>query len=158
MNKLFYPILFLTILFSVESPSDKYLTSIDVDNRLGNKISGDIQIVDQDNNMFQLNHYLKNKPTVLLMAYYECPMLCSMMLNGLSNVINDSNLIQFNELMNKLDKSFNNDNLLEVCSYSKQTTKLISKNINSLIEIEPYYNWQEINKLLKLLKKTYCID
>ena len=120
MNKLFYPILFLTILFSVESPSDKYLTSIDVDNRLGNKISGDIQIVDQDNNMFQLNHYLKDKPTVLLMAYYECPMLCSMMLNGLSNVINDSNLIPGEDY-----------NVLTVSIDPKETSKLSKEKKNN---------------------------
>jgi len=120
MNKLFYPILYLTILFSVESPSDKYLTSIDVDNRLGNKISGDIQIVDQDNNMFQLNHYLKDKPTVLLMAYYECPMLCSMMLNGLSNVINDSNLIPGEDY-----------NVLTVSIDPKETSKLSKEKKNN---------------------------
>ena len=92
MNNFFNIIFLFSILYSIESPSDKYLLSIDVDNHLGNRISGDIQILDQDNNSFQLNDYFMAKPTVLVMAYYQCPMLCSMVLNGLSTVINESNL------------------------------------------------------------------
>ncbi|SVE49605.1 uncharacterized protein METZ01_LOCUS502459, partial [marine metagenome] len=80
-------------MFSVETRSDQYLNSIDVDNKLGGKLSGTIEMVDQDNNSFQLNNLFSNKkPTVLIMAYYQCPMLCSMVLNGLSSAINESNL------------------------------------------------------------------
>ena len=92
MNNILYTIFAFSFLLSVDSPSDKYLSSIDVDNRLGETISGNIQVLDQDNNNFELNDYFSNKPTVLVMAYYECPMLCSMVLNGLSAAINGSSL------------------------------------------------------------------
>ena len=106
MNNILYIISLFNILFSVESPSDKYLASIDVDNRLGNKISGDIQIVDQNNNSFELSNYFIDKPTILVMAYYRCPMLCSMVLNGLSNAMNNSDLtpgLDYNVLTVSID-------------------------------------------------------
>ena len=92
MIKIFQFIYFTSFLFSVETPSDQYLNSIDVNNKLGDKLSGTIEIVDQDNNTVQLNSLFNNKPTILVMAYYQCPMLCSMVLNGLSSAINESNL------------------------------------------------------------------
>ena len=87
-------IYFLSFLFSVETISDKYLNSIDIDNHLGNTLSSSINIIDQDNNTVELSTFFNNKkPTILVMAYYQCPMLCSMVLNGLSEAIDQSNLI-----------------------------------------------------------------
>ena len=48
-------ICFLSFLFSAETLSDKYLNSIDVDNHLGNTLSGSINIIDQDNNTVKLS-------------------------------------------------------------------------------------------------------
>ena len=48
-------ICFLSFLFSAETLSDKYLNSIDVDNHLGNTLSGSINIIDQDNNTIEIN-------------------------------------------------------------------------------------------------------
>ena len=87
-------ICFLSFLFSAETLSDKYLNSIDVDNHLGSTLSGSINIIDQDNNTVELSTFFSDKkPTILVMAYYQCPMLCSMVLNGLSEAIDQSNLI-----------------------------------------------------------------
>ena len=120
MNNFFNIIFLFSILYSIESPSDKYLLSIDVDNHLGNRISGDIQILDQDNNSFQLNDYFMDKPTVLVMAYYQCPMLCSMVLNGLSTVINESNLIPGEDY-----------NVLTVSIDSEETSQLSKEKKNN---------------------------
>jgi len=112
MNKLFSIIYLLSFVSAVESPSDKYLSSIDIDNRLGSNVSGDIQLLDQDNKSFQLNDYFSDKPTVLVMAYYQCPMLCSMVLNGLSHAINDSDLMpgdDYNVLTVSIDPMETND-------------------------------------------------
>ena len=92
MIKFFQIIFIISFLFSIETPSDQYLNSIDVDNKLGRKLSGTIEIVDQDNNTISLNDIFKDRATVLVMAYYQCPMLCSMVLNGLSNAMNESDL------------------------------------------------------------------
>ena len=70
MNNILYTIVAFSFLLSVDSPSDKFLSSIDVDNRLGETISGNIQVLDQDNNNIELNDYFSDKPTVLVMAYY----------------------------------------------------------------------------------------
>ncbi len=93
MINIFQIIFVISFLFSIESPSDQYLNSIDVDNKLGTKLTGTIEVIDENNNTITLNEIFKDKPTVLVMAYYECPMLCSMVLNGLSDAINESDLI-----------------------------------------------------------------
>ena len=93
MINIFQIIFVISFLFSIESPSDQYLNSIDVDNKLGTKLTGTIEVIDENNNTITLNEVFKDKPTVLVMAYYQCPMLCSMVLNGLSDAINESDLI-----------------------------------------------------------------
>lgn len=93
-NKATYILIFsISLLFSNETLSDKYLQSIDVDNQLGNKVTDTIEIINQDNKKMALGDFFNNKkPIILLMAYYECPMLCSMVLNGLSEAIDKADL------------------------------------------------------------------
>ena len=48
------------------------------------KLPKDAQFVDQDGRQVTLGDYFADgKPVVLVMAYYECPMLCSLVLSGL---------------------------------------------------------------------------
>ena len=108
MIKLLHTILFLNLLFPLDSPSDKYLNSIDVINKIGNKITHDISITDENGKSFNISDMFNDKPTVLAMAYYKCPMLCTLVLNGLSEAIKGSNLIpgqDYNVLTVSIDPS-----------------------------------------------------
>ena len=112
MIKKTYIILILNLIFSADSPSDKYLNSIDVENKIGNKIDTSISLVNEYGDSFKISEYLNSNPTVLVMAYYECPMLCSMVMNGLSDAINGSDLnpgLDFNVLTVSIDPSENSD-------------------------------------------------
>lgn len=53
--------------------------------RAGANIPLDISLIDQDNQKIKLQKYFSNwdKPVVLTMGYYGCPMLCTLVLNGL---------------------------------------------------------------------------
>ena len=83
----------LSIVFSVETIADTHLNTIDIVNKLGQKVSGDIQIITDKNEFISLdNIFNQGAPVVLVMAYYECPMLCSLVLNGLSKALSESNL------------------------------------------------------------------
>ena len=83
----------LSVVFSVETIADKYLSTIDVTNKLGKKVSGDIQITTDNNELITLNNiFNQGTPIVLVMAYYQCPMLCSLVLNGLSKAMTESSL------------------------------------------------------------------
>ena len=80
-------------LFSVETIADKHLNTIDAENKLGQKISKNIQIMsDQDKLITLDNIFNQGSPVVLVMAYYQCPMLCSLVLNGLSKALTESYL------------------------------------------------------------------
>ena len=108
MNRIAYIILFSSFTFCLDSPSDKYLNSMDVINKIGDELSSDITIVDDNGNSVQIGQFFNDKPTVLAMAYYNCPMLCTMVLNGLSEAINGSKLIpgtDYNVLTVSIDPS-----------------------------------------------------
>jgi protein SCO1/2 len=54
-------------------------------------IPADIQLVNQDSAIVNLKSLI-NKPTVISFVYYECPGLCSPLLNGLAEVIDKAQL------------------------------------------------------------------
>tara|TARA_Y100001970_G_scaffold176441_1_gene215062 strand:+ start:2224 stop:3030 length:807 start_codon:yes stop_codon:yes gene_type:complete len=96
MNSLKYIIIIsmLNFVCSSETASDRHLGSIDVENRLGNFLTSDIQLIDEANRSIILGDFFTKKlPTVLVMAYYECPMLCTLVLNGLSSALSKIDLI-----------------------------------------------------------------
>lgn len=60
------------------------LDGIGIDEKPGAELPRDLTFTDQDGKRVKLGEYFDGKrPVVLVMAYYECPMLCTMVLNGL---------------------------------------------------------------------------
>ena len=90
---IFIFILVLSIVFTVETKSDMHLNSIDVENKLGSQLSADISFVNDYSQEVTLGRYFnQNMPIIIVMAYYQCPMLCSLVLNGLSKALDESHL------------------------------------------------------------------
>ncbi|HSS49709.1 MAG TPA: SCO family protein, partial [Thermoanaerobaculia bacterium] len=59
------------------------LKSVGYDQRIGEKVPLDVPWRDEHGRAVKLGDYLKGqKPAVLVMAYYHCPMLCDMVLQG----------------------------------------------------------------------------
>ena len=88
-----YSCLLTCCLYSVETIADKHLSTIDAENKLGEKISKNIQIITDEDELLSLgNIFNQGTPVILVMAYYQCPMLCSLVLNGLSEALSESNL------------------------------------------------------------------
>jgi protein SCO1/2 len=64
------------------------LKKIDVIEHLGETIPLDLRFTDSEGRTINLGElFVDGKPVLLTMAYYECPMLCTFVLNGLSNGI-----------------------------------------------------------------------
>jgi protein SCO1/2 len=65
----------------------KNLTDIGITEHLGSKVSvGDLHFKDEQGKDVVLSDYLsRGKPVILAMVYFECPNLCNMLLNGLSD-------------------------------------------------------------------------
>jgi protein SCO1 len=65
-----------------ENP-DSILTQIGIDQKIGNQLDVNTEFRDEEGRTVRLGDYLGSRPVILTPVYYECPMLCSMLLNGL---------------------------------------------------------------------------
>jgi protein SCO1/2 len=69
------------------------LTKVAFEQRLNEQLPLDLPFKDEDGRDVKLGDYFGRKPVVLTFVYYECPMLCTQVLNGLESalrVLNES--------------------------------------------------------------------
>ncbi len=61
------------------------LKNVGIEQKLNGQLPLEAQFKDEDGNTVKLGDYFgKGKPVVLALVYYECPMLCNEVLNGLT--------------------------------------------------------------------------
>jgi len=65
-----------------ETSRPNILKNVGLDQRLNAQIDGDLRFVDEEGNEVKLAQYFGNRPIILTLVYYECPMLCTLILNG----------------------------------------------------------------------------
>jgi len=58
------------------------LKEVDIEQKLGAKVPLDLPFVDENGKDVTLAQYFGARPVVLALVYYECPMLCTQVLNG----------------------------------------------------------------------------
>jgi len=63
------------------------LKNVSFDQRLNQQLPLDATLKDEDGRVVALGEYFGRKPVVLVFAYYECPMLCTQVLNGLASAL-----------------------------------------------------------------------
>jgi len=74
---------------SIQPPSEK-LEGVGVDEKLNSPIPLDLTFLDENAQKVQLRDFFsEEKPVALTLNYYECPMLCTLQLNGLAEAIKD---------------------------------------------------------------------
>jgi protein SCO1/2 len=56
-----------------------------IEQRLGEQVPLDLHFVDEIGQEVELRKYFTGKPVVLVLAYFQCPRLCSVVLNGLTD-------------------------------------------------------------------------
>ncbi|MBD0370415.1 MAG: SCO family protein [Pyrinomonadaceae bacterium] len=59
------------------------LRKVGIDQRLNNQVPLDLVFRDENGQEVKLAQYFGHKPVVLSLVYYDCPMLCTQVLNGL---------------------------------------------------------------------------
>jgi protein SCO1/2 len=74
---------------NVSSLSEEALLQIKFDQRLGNQVSLELPFRDEEGKDIQIGDYFNHKPVILTLGYYECPMLCSLVLNGAVEALQD---------------------------------------------------------------------
>src|SRR5262245_31826316 len=63
--------------------ADSVITQIGIDQKLGSTIPLEIPFRDETGTVVALDRFCGSTPVIMIPGYYECPMLCSMQLNGL---------------------------------------------------------------------------
>ncbi len=64
-------------------PAPKILRDVGFDQRLNEQVPLDLEFADEDGRPVRLGDYFGEKPVILVLAYFRCPMLCTEVLNGL---------------------------------------------------------------------------
>lgn len=59
------------------------LRDVGIDQKLNEQVPLDLMFRDETGRLVRLREYFGQKPVILSLVYYECPMLCPMVLNGL---------------------------------------------------------------------------
>ncbi len=60
------------------------LEKVGIDQKIGQQLPLDLQFVDDHGRTVRLGEYFGARPVVLALAYYECPMLCTQVLNSMT--------------------------------------------------------------------------
>jgi protein SCO1/2 len=65
---------------------------VGIDQNLNAQIPLELMFKDETGQAVRLGQYFRQKPVVLALVYYECPMLCDMVLNGLTHTMEQTSL------------------------------------------------------------------
>jgi len=88
---LFGGILFLGLPLAADNNSltDAQLLQIKFEQKLNSQVSADLVFRDETGKPIRLGDYFGKRPLVLVLGYYGCPMLCTLVLNGVTESLRD---------------------------------------------------------------------
>ncbi len=70
------------------------LQDVRIDERLGSKVPLDLQFTDWEGRPFAFRSLFgAKKPVVLALVYYDCPMLCGLVLSGMAKAMRENGLV-----------------------------------------------------------------
>ena len=67
------------------------LGRIGIDQKIGQQLPLDLPFTDETGRQVRLGDYFGKRPVILALVYYECPMLCTQVLNGLTSALKTMN-------------------------------------------------------------------
>jgi protein SCO1/2 len=67
---------------------------VGIEQRLNQQVPLDLTFTDEHGQQVKLGKYFGSKPVILSLVYYQCPMLCSQVLSGLTGALNG--IVRFN--------------------------------------------------------------
>jgi len=63
------------------------LKNVGIDQKIGQQLPLDLVFRDENGTDVKLGQFFGSRPVVLALAYYECPMLCTQVLNGMTGAL-----------------------------------------------------------------------
>ena len=94
---------------------------IGLDQLLNAQLPLDLTFTDESGKSVRLREYFSTKPVILFLAYYECPMLCSLVVNGVIRTLRTLSFSAGNEFT-VLTISFNPKDTPRMAAIKKQTS------------------------------------
>ena len=79
---------------SVSNQKPSILDQVGLDQRLNQQVPLNLAFNDENGQAVQLQQYFGSKPVILMLVYYQCPMLCTQVLNGFTGAMNG--IVRFN--------------------------------------------------------------
>ncbi len=61
---------------------------VGIEQKLNSQVPLDLTFTDENGQSVQLGKYFGTRPVILTLVYYQCPMLCSQVLNGMTGALN----------------------------------------------------------------------
>jgi len=89
--------------------------------RLNQKIPLDLTFLDENGQPVQLKQYFGSKPVILSLVYFQCPMLCSQVMNGMAGAFNGITRFNVGRDFNVITVSFDPRDTPETAAESKKT-------------------------------------
>jgi protein SCO1/2 len=99
---------------------DAILRDIGIDQHLDEQVPLDLTFRDEAGQPVTLGQYFGSKPVILALVYYECPMLCTLTLNGLVSALRAVSFDVGNQF-NVVTVSFNPAETASLAAAKKQT-------------------------------------
>jgi protein SCO1/2 len=72
---------------AIPNQKPSILDGVGLDQRLNSQVPLDLAFVDENGQAVQLQQYFGAKPVILIMVYYQCPMLCTQVLTGFTGAM-----------------------------------------------------------------------
>jgi protein SCO1/2 len=79
---------------AVPNQKPSILDQVGLDQRLDQQVPLNLAFNDENGQAVQLQQYFGSKPVILMLVYYQCPMLCTQVLNGFTGAMNG--IVRFN--------------------------------------------------------------
>ena len=65
------------------------LRGVGIDQKLNGQLPLDLTFRDENGQTVHLGDYFGRRPVILSLVYYECPMMCTLVLNGLTHTMRE---------------------------------------------------------------------
>jgi len=108
--------------FRADGSEDDVLARIGVDEELDAKLPLDAVFTDQEGVSVVLGDYLGALPAILVLNFYECPMLCPVTLSKLTASLNDLDALSLGKDYRVIALSFNPDETPELAAEKAEIT------------------------------------
>jgi protein SCO1/2 len=127
VTALIYPVLI--------SAEDEPVIEVGIEEKLGEYVPLDISFFDEHGKTIQLKEIVNGKPTIIAIVYYRCPGICSPLLTGLAEVIDELDIEPLQDF-NVITVSFDHNEGYIMASEKKKNY------FNTMKKKLPYDAWR----------------